>query len=292
MQLQVRKLRAQRMPLGLGFLHAVLAEQAMTSLEHRKDAIALVPFADGNQPYFCGRREGGIAGRRDVHEYRLEIRRRIGGYEFVVGDQFMASALSRAKLARAAVTLNARTPRLPALILMTDEKRFPDPYPAAKLLPKGSAIILRHTDANARATLAENLSRIARRRGLILLIANDGPLAARFGCQGVHLSEAQAHEAAHLRALHPSWLITAAAHSARAVARAHLCGADAVLLAAPFPTESHVGRAPLGATRFNLIARSARLPVYALGGINARNMRALGGPRLSGIAAIEALVPD
>jgi thiamine-phosphate pyrophosphorylase len=204
----------------------------------------------------------------------------------------MASALSRAKLARAACTLNARYARLPTLILMTDERRLPDPSAAASALPKGSAIILRHTDAKARAGLAENLSRIARARELILLIADDAALAARLDCQGVHLPEAHAREAAHLKALHPSWLVTVAAHSARAVAHARLCRADAVLLAAVFPTASHIGRAALGATRFKLIAQSAGVPVYALGGVNAQNVRALDGSRLAGIAAIEALTPD
>jgi len=202
----------------------------------------------------------------------------------------MASAIDRAKLARAARRLNARYPRLPALILMTDERRLPDPVAAAQALPKGAAVILRHTDASTRAVLARSLRAVAHSRGLILLIANDAPLAARLGCAGVHLSEVHAHEAAHLKALHPNWVITAAAHSARAVARARICKADAVLLAAPFPTESHIERAALGAARFRAIAQAAGVPVYALGGVNAQNVGAVAGAHLAGIAAIEALL--
>jgi thiamine-phosphate pyrophosphorylase len=204
----------------------------------------------------------------------------------------MASALARAKLARAAYGLNACHSPLPALILMTDERRLPDPLAAARVLPEGAAVILRHTDAKTRAVLAESLNLIAHRCGLILLIANDAALATRLGCAGVHLSEAHACEAAHLKALHPSWLITAAAHSARAAARAHACRADAVLLAAPFPTQSHLGRATLGAARFRLIVQSAPVAVYALGGINAQNVGAVDGAHVAGIAAIEALLPS
>jgi thiamine-phosphate pyrophosphorylase len=204
----------------------------------------------------------------------------------------MASAVARAKLARAAHALNARRPRIPPLILMTDAVRLPDPCAAALLLPKRSAVILRHTDAKARAALAERLQPIARAGGLILLIANDAPLAARLGCHGVHLSEAHAAQAAHLRALHPSWLITVAAHSARAVARAHAFMADAVLLAAPFPTRSHIGREALGPARFRLIAQSATVPVYALGGVTTQNAGALRSAHVAGIAAIDALMPD
>ena len=203
----------------------------------------------------------------------------------------MASALERTKLARAAHRLNARHPRLPALILMTDERRLPDPIEAARALPKGAAIILRHTDAGARAALAGNLSPIARARGLILLIANDAALAARLHCNGVHLSEMHAHEAAHLKALHPSWLITVAAHSGHGVQRAQTYKADAVLLAAPFPTQSHIGRTALGPARFRLIARGSRVPVYALGGVNAQNVGAVTCAPLAGVAAIDALLP-
>ena len=61
---------------------------------------------------------------------------------------------------------------LPPLILMTDEKRLPDPVRAALALPKGAAIILRHTNPKTRARLACELAPIAKARELRLLIAN------------------------------------------------------------------------------------------------------------------------
>ncbi len=204
----------------------------------------------------------------------------------------MASVLSRAKLARAARMLNVTYPRLPPIILMTDERRLPDPIAAICALPRGAAVILRHTDAGTRANLAARIVPIAQSRGLVLLIANDAVLAARMRCDGIHFSESRVPEAAHWKVRRPSWLITAAAHSARAVARAAACGVDAVLLSAPFATQSHMERPALGAARFRLIAQSAAAPVYALGGIRARNVNALAGTRLAGIAAIEALTPD
>jgi len=211
----------------------------------------------------------------------------------------MASAVARAKLARAALALNARRrqagntkgrlERLPPLILMTDEKRLSDPLAAARTLPRGAAIILRHTDANARAALAQALRGIARERGLVLLIAGDAGLAARFGAGGLHLPEARAREAAHWKALRPSWLITVAAHSAPALRCAGASYADAALLAPAFPTLSHAGRAALGVARFRLMAARAPLAVYALGGVNAQTVRRLAGARLAGIAAIEGV---
>jgi thiamine-phosphate pyrophosphorylase len=203
----------------------------------------------------------------------------------------MASALARAKLARAARALNARFPRLPPLILMTDENRLKNPFAAARALPKGSAIILRATDAHARAELAARLQRMARERGLYLLIAGDAELAARIGCAGLHLPEAHAREAAHWKALHPSWLITAAAHSAQAARIAAASRCDAIVLAPVFTTQSHMERRDLGVMRLSAIARCSRAAVYALGGINEKTVRRLAGAPLVGIAAIEGLMP-
>jgi thiamine-phosphate pyrophosphorylase len=203
----------------------------------------------------------------------------------------MPSAVERAKLARAALALNVNS-GLPPLILMTDEKRVRDPVAAALALPKGTAIILRHTMPEARAALAEALRPIVHERGLLLLIAGDAPLAARIGADGLHLPETRVAEAKHWKSAHPSWLITASAHSERALACAARSGADAALLAPAFPTLSHQGRASLGVTRLRLMAARAVLPVYALGGVNGQTAQRLAGARLAGIAAIDGLLPD
>jgi thiamine-phosphate pyrophosphorylase len=180
---------------------------------------------------------------------------------------------------------------LPPLILLTDENRLADPVTAAESLPKGSAIILRHTDAQTRAQLAFALASAASRLGLILLIAADPALAMRVDADGLHLPESRLMEAAHWKALRPRWLVTIAAHSSRALSRAASFHADAGLLAPAFATKSHKERASIGVPRFRLIAAGASLPVYALGGVNAQSAARLRGARLAGIAAIDGLVP-
>jgi thiamine-phosphate pyrophosphorylase len=204
----------------------------------------------------------------------------------------MTLGLHREQLARAARALNERFPSrgLPALILMTDEKRLPDPLEAALQLPAGTAIILRHTDAKIRASLARALAKIAHQRRLSLLIAGDAALAARIRAHGLHLPDIRAREAAHWRALHPSWLITVAAHSARGLAVAGLSRADAALLAPAFTTLSHKERRPLGVPRFRLMAARAPVPVYALGGVNAATIGRFKDASLAGVAAIDGLV--
>jgi thiamine-phosphate pyrophosphorylase len=150
-------------------------------------------------------------------------------------------------------------------------------------------VILRARDAAKRAMLAECVAAIAKERNLFLLIANDPELAARMHADGIHLPEARAHEAAHWRARFPHWFITCAAHDLRALHRPGTSHADALLLSPVFATKSHGGAPHLGALRFRMAVQQLRLPVYALGGIDARTARALNGADAAGLAAVGAL---
>ena len=168
---------------------------------------------------------------------------------------------------------------------MTDDKRLPDARQAASRLPKTSLVIVRAKDAKQRAERARALGPIVRQRGLILLIADDPVLARRVGAHGVHLPEIHARKAARLRAQNPGWLITASAHSLRAILSA--AHADAILLSPVFASDSHPGAKSLTPTRARVMARTVGVPLFALGGITAQNAALLSG--FSGIAAIGAL---
>lgn len=180
-------------------------------------------------------------------------------------------------LARQQQRLNAAFP----LVLFTDERNA-DWEGAARALPLGSLVVVRGKTAAARAALAGRLNGIAP-----LLIAGDADLAARMRAAGLHLPQARIGEAMHWRARHPGWIITAAAHGPRALMRARQV--DALFLSPVFPTASHPGAPSLSPVRAGLIAASAPVPVYALGGVTARNA-ALLPPSFSGIAAIGALL--
>jgi thiamine-phosphate pyrophosphorylase len=195
----------------------------------------------------------------------------------------MASSLSRAKLARAALFHNSGV-----LALLTDDLRLADPLASVQALPTGSLVIVRAHDHVRRAVLAAQLRPIVRRRGLILLIADDPHLAARIGAHGIHLSERRAKEAAHWRARFGHWFVTAAAHSLRAVLNA--AAADAVLLSPVFATQSHAKALPLTPARARLMARQIRTPIFALGGVTANNAALL--PGFAGLAAIGALTKE
>lgn len=182
----------------------------------------------------------------------------------------------------------ARKP-LPRLLFFTDPVRTPEPERVACDLPAGSAVIYRAFGAEDAGRRAERLVRLARARGLLLLIGADARLAAAVGAHGVHLPERLAHSARTLKHAHATWLVTAAAHSLGAARSARAAGADAAVVSAIFPSRSASAGLPMGPVRLAAIARAAGLPVYALGGVNEETAARLKDLRLAGLAAVEGL---
>jgi thiamine-phosphate pyrophosphorylase len=187
--------------------------------------------------------------------------------------------MTGAKLARQQSRLNAAMP----LVLFTDDSGR-DWRAAARRLPRGSIVVIRGRDEQVRAALLEILAPLP---GLRLLVADDPELAA--AADGLHLPEARARAAAHWRARHPGWIITASAHSLRALMT--LTHVDAAFLSPVFATASHPGAPVLSPARAGFIAAAAPVPVYALGGVDGRSATRL--PRaFAGIAAIAGLCED
>ncbi len=167
------------------------------------------------------------------------------------------------------------------LVLVTDD-RAADWAAAARRLPPGSVVVVRARDAGRRQALAEQLHGLA-----TLLIADDPALAQDSGAAGLHLPEAKMKQALHWRVRHPDWIITASAHSLKALM--HTQALDAVFLSPVFTTTSHPDARVLTPVRAAFIATHAPVPVYALGGVTPRNA-ALLAPAFSGIAAIGSLL--
>ena len=182
---------------------------------------------------------------------------------------------------------------LPRLILMTDSVRLPDPAIAIRNLPRGSAVIVRERHRETRAALARRIKPLCRCRGVRFLIANDWWLARGIGADGLHLSEASVRRASRpwMSSRRPGWIVTSAAHSPRAVRLAAALGVDAVLLSPVFATRSHPGAPTMGPMRFARWVSESPIPVYALGGIDARSGRRLRGSGAAGFAAIGGLLP-
>jgi len=180
--------------------------------------------------------------------------------------------------------------RLPALIFVSDPARTPAPDVIAASLPAGSAVIFRAFGATDAIEVGRRLKAIAVRRKLILLVGADERLAHAIGADGVHLPERMAARAGAVGRRRPGWIVTAAAHSRRAVLLAARAGAHAVLVSPVFESASRSAGRPLGPTRFADLARQAPIPVFALGGVTLHNVRRLLGSGAAGIAAVDAFI--
>lgn len=182
--------------------------------------------------------------------------------------------------------------RLPALWLFSDPVRLPDPRPAAAALPRGAGVVAR----GAAPGVLAGLVAVARRRGLVLLVAAEGrgAIAAR---AGLHLPDRRATRGllpflAARRAGAPWAVLSLAAHGGAAgAARARRLRPDLVFLSPLFPTRSHPGAAALGPLRWLAAARRLQVPAAALGGIATRTARRV-PRRATGLAGIDGLVPQ
>ena len=189
-------------------------------------------------------------------------------------------------LSRAAPAVKPLSP----LLFVTDPDRAPEPWRAAARLPRGAGVVFRAFGAADAVVQARRLRSVCEERGLRLLIGRDDALALACGADGLHLPTADLARGPALRAAHPDWVLTGAAHSAADLQAAEAAGLDAVLLSPVFPSASPSAGEPLGLERFETLAGSARLPVYALGGVDAATAPRLLGGRASGIAGVEGVL--
>jgi thiamine-phosphate pyrophosphorylase len=163
----------------------------------------------------------------------------------------------------------SRRQPLPRLWLITDERQGDGLWLALERLPRGAGVVFRHSGLGKRERrrLFERVQKFAGRRRLFLLAAGG------LGGDGTHGGRGRGFR-------------SASAHNLRELKAAERAGAALVFLSPAFATRSHPDRRPLGPSRFGLIARQARVPVIALGGVDARAARRL--PHIYGWAGIDA----
>lgn len=166
---------------------------------------------------------------------------------------------------------------------LLSDARAGDPAAALAAAPRGTGLVLRHHGAPGRGALVRAGVSAARRLGAAVLVA--GPVRA---ARAAHADGA--YRPAHHRA-GGTGFVAASAHSIAELRRAERAGARLVFVGPVFATRSHPGAAPLGRVRFGLIARAARVPVAALGGMDARRFRGLRALGATAWGAIDAFSP-
>jgi thiamine-phosphate pyrophosphorylase len=148
-------------------------------------------------------------------------------------------------------------------------------------------MVFRHFGRPDARQTALRLREVTAGRGVRLLIGMDADLAEAIGADGMHLPERALDQAPRLSEEHPDWLITGAAHAGSAL---DAPGLHARVLSPLFAAGGASSATPsLGLAAFGSLAASASRPVYALGGIDAKNARSLIGSGACGIAGVSAI---
>jgi len=153
------------------------------------------------------------------------------------------------------------------------------------------AIQYRHKTATAalREAQARAIVALCRERGVLSIVNDDAGLAARIGADGVHVGEEDGGVASARAVVGPSRLVGASCYDAlpRAV-DAVAEGADYVAFGSFFASGTKPGARRAGLDLV-LRARALGVPVVAIGGIDADNVRALVDAGVRAVAVIGAV---
>lgn len=122
--------------------------------------------------------------------------------------------------------------------------------------------------------------------GLVLLLDRAPSLSIELGV-GWHVS-AQRARILNKRPVPTSLWFAGSAHNAEELVQLQRCGADFAVLGQVAATSSHPERASLGWAAFAGLAETARMPVYAIGGLGPKQRLAAQQVYAQGVAGIRA----
>ncbi|MBX3560807.1 MAG: thiamine phosphate synthase [Sphingomonas sp.] len=149
-------------------------------------------------------------------------------------------------------------------------------FAAIGRLPEGSGIVMRHYSL-PEAERRELFDRVrATSKNHLLLLAGPAATALAWGADGSHGRGPG------------GGLRSAPVHDLDEIGAAERDGADLLFLSPLFATRSHPGARPLGLKDFAALVRATRLPVIALGGMDASRARDTAAAGAYGWAGIDA----
>ena len=183
------------------------------------------------------------------------------------------------------------TKKLPQIFFFTDRKAIKDIFFTISNLPKNSAVIIREYDLNYKKRLefAYKIVDIAKKKSLKIFVGKDWKLAVKIKADGIHFSDrikSKDHFKILNKNLNKKFLLSCSCHNPRSIKVAEQYNCDLIFYSPIFLTKSHIGHNPIGVLKLRNLILKTSTPIYALGGINHKNIKMLCNTYINGIGGI------
>jgi thiamine-phosphate diphosphorylase len=137
--------------------------------------------------------------------------------------------------------------------------------------------------------LAQDIVKVCRPLGVRVAVNDRLDVALATGADAVQLGTRSLPIGA-ARAIAGRLLMGASVHDVEGAVRAEAAGADWVTFGHVFPTASHPGEPPRGLDELRRVVEAVRIPVVAIGGVDAANVGAVLKTGAAGVAVISAIL--
>ena len=166
----------------------------------------------------------------------------------------------------------------------------------AALQGGATCVQLREKQLDKAAFLAEarQIAALCRRYGAPFIVNDDLDIALACGADGVHVGQDDLSAAEVRRRAGSRFIVGVSAHNAEEARLAEAAGADYLGAGAVFGSATKTDASLLTPAGLREICAAVRIPVVAIGGVNACNIRELRGSGAAGAAVVSAIfgAPD
>ena len=144
-------------------------------------------------------------------------------------------------------------------------------------------------ETDAFVDLTRRVKAVASAHGVPVVVNDALEVALASGADGLHVGQDDG-DVAEIRSRLPAGAILGVSvQTVEQALAAERAGADYLGVGAVFPTDTKPDAAEVPIARLARICRSVDIPVVAIGGIGAGNMRELAGTGIAGVAVVSAL---
>ena len=147
----------------------------------------------------------------------------------------------------------------------------------------------KHLDESAFQEEALTIQALCRRYGVPFLINDDVDLAVAVNADGVHVGQHDMEAGQVREKIGLDKILGVSAQTVEQALKAQAAGADYLGVGAVFPTGTKDDADAVSYNTLKAICAAVDIPVVAIGGIGAHNVKALAGSGICGIAVVSAI---